>query len=225
LLDEISEVSPRVQAKLLRVLQEREFERVGGSKTIKVDVRVLATTNRDLKKAVENGEFRQDLYYRLNVVPLTAPPLRVRQGDIMLLAEAMLQTACRSYGVKVRGFSKAAMDALTRHDWPGNVRELQNTIERAVILAEENKYIEPGCLGLIHLVEGETGAEPVVLPGPQMEQSLGSVKPLDEVEREHILRALEITSGNRTQAAQLLKISIRTLRNKLNEYKLECMVA
>jgi two-component system response regulator AtoC len=231
LLDEISEVSPRVQAKLLRVLQEREFERVGGAKTIKVDVRVLATTNRDLKKAVANGEFRQDLYYRLNVVPLAAPPLRDRQDDIMLLAEAMLHTACRSYGVKVRGFSKEACEALLRHDWPGNVRELQNTIERAVILAEENKFIEPACLGLIQMVETPSIA-PQVVPARQAwtgeflgEEATDGVKPLDEVEREHILRALDLTNGNRTQAAQLLKISIRTLRNKLNEYKLECLVA
>jgi transcriptional regulator with PAS, ATPase and Fis domain len=232
LLDEISEVSPKVQAKLLRVLQEREFERVGGSKTIKVDVRVLATTNRDLKKAVANGEFRQDLYYRLNVVPLMAPPLRNRQDDIMVLAETMLQTACRSYGIKVRGFSKAATEAMLSHDWPGNVRELQNTIERAVILAEENKFIEPDCLGLIHLVETPTMTPPQIVPARQIwngeaqaEQGADEVKPLEEVEREHILRALEVTNGNRTQAAQLLKISIRTLRNKLNEYKLECLVA
>jgi DNA-binding NtrC family response regulator len=231
LLDEISEVSPRVQAKLLRILQEREFERVGGAKTIKVDVRVLATTNRDLKKAVANGEFRQDLYYRLNVVPLAAPPLRDRPDDIMLLAEVMLQTACRSYGVKVRGFSKTACEALVTHDWPGNVRELQNTIERAVILAEENKFIEPACLGLIHFVETPS-ITPQIVPSrqnwnaePQGEEAPDAVKPLDEVEREHILRALDLTNGNRTQAAQLLKISIRTLRNKLNEYKLECMVA
>ena len=230
LLDEISEVSPRVQAKLLRVLQEREFERVGGSKTIKVDVRVLATTNRDLKKAVADGEFRQDLYYRLNVVPLVVPPLRERQGDIMLLADAMLHAACRSYGSKVRGFSPAAREAMLRHDWPGNVRELQNTIERAVILSEENKFIEPACLGLIHF--GDADAAPRI-PAPQPIWELDSapssvsdgVKPLDVIEREHILRALTATHGNRTQAAHLLKISIRTLRNKLNEYKLESLAA
>ena len=230
LLDEISEVSPRVQAKLLRVLQEREFERVGGSKTIKVDVRVLATTNRDLKKDVADGEFRQDLYYRLNVVPLVVPPLRERQGDIMLLADAMLHAACRSYGSKVRGFSPAAREAMLRHDWPGNVRELQNTIERAVILSEENKFIEPACLGLIHF--GDADAAPRI-PAPQPIWELDSapssvsdgVKPLDVIEREHILRALTATHGNRTQAAHLLKISIRTLRNKLNEYKLESLAA
>jgi DNA-binding NtrC family response regulator len=230
LLDEISEVSPRVQAKLLRVLQEREFERVGGSKTIKVDVRVLATTNRDLQKAVAAGEFRQDLYYRLNVVPIVVPPLRDRQEDIMLMADAMLHAACRSYGAKVRGFSPAAREAMLRHDWPGNVRELQNTIERAVILAEENKYIEPACLGLIQMVE--SSAAGITMPPRNIWEisrpaadELSGVKPLDIVEREHILRALEETKGNRTQAANLLKISIRTLRNKLNEYKDESLAA
>jgi len=231
LLDEISEVSPRLQAKLLRVLQEREFERVGGSKTIKVDVRVLATTNRDLKRAVAEGEFRQDLYYRLNVVPVSVPPLRDRQDDIMLLADATLQTACRSYGIKLRGFSNAAREAIVRHDWPGNVRELQNTIERAVILSEENHLIEPACLGLIHMLEAAPTSSishaprQIWNPEPHSECSPRLVKPLEEVEREYILRALEQTNGNRTQAATLLKISIRTLRNKLNEYKLECIAA
>jgi len=236
LLDEISEVSPRLQAKLLRVLQEREFERVGGSKTIKVDVRVLATTNRDLKRAVAEGEFRQDLYYRLNVVPVFVPPLRERQDDIMMLAEATLHAACRSYGRKLRGFSNAAREAMLRHDWPGNVRELQNTIERAVILSEENHLIEPACLALIHLLDPASSSPAPAAhaahtsrqlwnPEAQSESSPGMVKPLEEIEREHILRALEQTKGNRTQAASLLKISIRTLRNKLNEYKLEVLAA
>lgn len=231
LLDEISEVSPRVQAKLLRVLQEREFERVGGTKTIKVDVRVLATTNRDLKKAVASGEFRQDLYYRLNVVPLTVPPLRERAEDIILLADNMLQIACRNYGIKVLGFSAVAREAMMQHDWPGNVRELQNTIERAVIMAEENGAIEPATLGLIH-AEGEgmarAGGEYAGNGGWNGEHAAGfspeGIKPLDLVEREHIMRALEETRGNRTQAAIMLGISIRTLRNKLNEYKMETVV-
>jgi DNA-binding NtrC family response regulator len=235
LLDEISEVSPRVQAKLLRVLQEREFERVGGSKTIKVDVRVLATTNRDLQKAVADGDFRQDLYYRLNVVPVSAPSLRDRKEDIMLIAEAMLQKAARNYGIKIRGFSEAAREALLSHDWPGNVRELQNTIERAVILSEESKFIEPACLGLLDIGTSRPAAPAAssiaaatVIGGQEQQRWNGqsdAVKPLEEVERECIMNALEKTSGNRTQAAALLKISIRTLRNKLNEYKLESIAA
>jgi DNA-binding NtrC family response regulator len=232
LLDEISEVSPRVQAKLLRVLQEREFERVGGTKTIKVDVRVLATTNRDLKKAVASGEFRQDLYYRLNVVPITVPPLRDRGEDILMLADNMLQISCRNYGIKLPGFSPAAREAMMQHDWPGNVRELQNTIERAVIMAEEGRAIEPGTLGLIHAEnagEIRSGADftaPQVWSGDHsMAYSAEGFKPLDVIEREHIMRALEETHGNRTQAATLLGISIRTLRNKLNEYKVESVAS
>src|SRR5690606_32089785 len=119
---------------LLRVLQEREFERVGGNTTIQVDVRVIATTNRNLLKSVENGDFREDLYYRLNVFPIYNPPLRDRPDDIPLLAKAFVEKASRKHGVQVQGLSAASLEALANHDWPGNVRELQNTIERAVIL-------------------------------------------------------------------------------------------
>ena len=158
----------------------------------------------------------------------------------MLLAETMFHTACRSYGAKLRGFSDAAQEAMLQHDWPGNVRELQNTIERAVILAEANHLIEPKCLGLIHpngadLKMAGTPAPAVALrqnsisqpgqpsPEPSDCSANGELKSLEVMEREHILRALEETKGNRTQAANLLKISIRTLRNKLNEYKMECV--
>jgi len=149
LLDEIGEISPRVQAKLLRVLQEKEFERVGGTKSIRVNVRVLATTNRNLLKAVERGEFREDLYYRLNVLPIQAPALRARKSDIPLLINAFLTFYTRKHGIKVQGLSKDALNLLQEHDWPGNVRELQNTIERAVILSENNSKISPSELGII----------------------------------------------------------------------------
>ncbi len=148
LLDEISEIPPRLQGKLLRVLQEREFERVGGNRTIQVNVRVLATTNRDLMAAVQNGSFREDLYYRLNVFPLCVPPLRERGDDILFLAESFLEKFQRKHGVKTAGFNKATVAAIKNHPWPGNVRELQNTIERAVILGEKGKVIEPALLGL-----------------------------------------------------------------------------
>lgn len=148
LLDEISEIPPRLQAKLLRVLQEREFERVGGSRTLQVNVRVLATTNRDLVAAVQKGDFREDLYYRLNVFPLQVPALRERGDDIILLAQSFLEKFQRKHGIKLPGFSKAALQALKDHAWPGNVRELQNTVERAVILAEDGKAIEPALLGI-----------------------------------------------------------------------------
>ncbi len=169
LLDEISEISPKVQAKLLRVLQEREFERVGGNKTIKVDVRVIATTNRDLVKCVERGDFRQDLYYRLNVFPVFVAPLRDRGGDVMLLAKNFAQSFARKHGIKVKGFEPGAVRSLETHSWPGNVRELQNTIERAVILTDDNAKISADCLGLMPMmprVEAPSMAQPVPLPEP-----------------------------------------------------------
>ena len=232
LLDEISEISPKVQAKLLRVLQEREFERVGGNKTIQVDVRVIATTNRNLQKSVDNGEFREDLYYRLNVFPLKVPALRERHGDPVLIAQLFLERACRQYGAKIRGFSEGAQQALAAYAWPGNVRELQNLIERAVILAD-GPVIREECLGLPgseSRPKPSAAAERTPLPEP-VPATFAPVRvaapddsmlvSLDEMEKQHILRALERTSGNRTQAANLLKISIRTLRNKLHQYKIE----
>src|SRR5437667_818246 len=143
LLDEISEISPQVQAKLLRVLQERELERVGGNRTIKVDVRVLATTNRHLEESVERKEFRQDLFFRLNVVPIHVPPLRSRKQDISLLAEQFVRRFARKHGVEVLGMSHACLKAFENHAWPGNVRELQNVIERAVILCSDGGVLEP----------------------------------------------------------------------------------
>ena len=159
LLDEISEIPPRLQAKLLRVLQEREFERVGGSRTLQVNVRVLATTNRDLMAAVQKGDFREDLYYRLNVFPLQVPALRERAEDVTLLAQNFLEKFQRKHGIKIPGFSKQAISAIKEHSWPGNVRELQNTVERAVILAEEGKAIEPALLGIAGAVKKKAPAK------------------------------------------------------------------
>src|ERR1022692_5313249 len=148
LLDEISEISPALQAKLLRVLQEREFERVGGSRTLKVDVRVIATTNRNLTESVEKKEFRQDLFFRLNVVPVFVAPLRERREDIQLLATEFMRRLSRKHGVHVKGFTDAALRVLNEHSWPGNVRELQNVVERAVIMCGDNGMLEPEHLGL-----------------------------------------------------------------------------
>src|SRR5436305_2297698 len=148
LLDEISEISPQVQAKLLRVLQDRELDRVGGTRTTKVDVRVIATTNRHLEESVERKEFRQDLFFRLNVVPILVAPLRERREDIQLLADQFRQRFARKHGIEVHGISSACSAALQKHDWPGNVRELQNVIERAVILCSEGGILEPAHLGL-----------------------------------------------------------------------------
>jgi DNA-binding NtrC family response regulator len=222
LLDEVSEISLALQAKLLRVLQEREFERVGGNRTIKVDVRVLATTNRDLLKAVENGDFREDLYYRLNVFPIRVPPLREREGDVELLARHFLERFSKEHGLKTSGFSKDGMAGLTAHHWPGNVRELQNVVERAAILAEENVAIGAALMGLGGGKPAEKPAEDPAAGGGAVGISLGDgVVSLHELEKRAILDALDKTGGNRTQAAELLQISIRTLRNKLAEYRRE----
>ena len=217
LLDEISEISPQVQAKLLRVLQEREFERVGGNRTVKVDVRVIATTNRNLEDSVEKKEFRQDLYFRLNVVPVLVPPLRERKSDIPLLAEQFRQRFARKHGVKVAGISPSCMEVLRKHDWPGNVRELQNVIERAVILCSEGGVLEPVYLGLVPQVSPDGSSVPRASTASPTDSS-GKFLTLAELEKQHILHAMERSQANRTLAAKMLDISIRTLRNKLHEY-------
>ncbi|GAB6036431.1 sigma-54 dependent transcriptional regulator [Fundidesulfovibrio butyratiphilus] len=242
LLDEISEMDLGLQAKLLRVLQEGEFDRVGGVETVKVDVRVLATTNRRLEQYVEEGKFRQDLYYRLNVIPLKLPALSERGQDVLRLAGYFVDKYRKAYGLPKLAFSDEAIAWLTSYDWPGNVRELQNLMERAVLLAGA------GPITKAHfLLEGEEAPlyedipeEPAVLmervssvnaegqeeqPGDAGQAGQGQaaflegVVPLDVLERQMILKSLDQTSGNRTQAAQLLGISVRTLRNKLNEYR------
>jgi len=218
LLDEISEIPIALQAKLLRVLQEREFERVGGNKTIKVDLRVLATTNRNLKRAVEKGDFREDLYYRLNVFPIAVPPLRDREDDIKRLAEFFFQLSAKQHGLKSPGLADGLIAGLMRHRWPGNVRELQNAIERACILAEDGKPITMDLMGLPADASNGTapGALPAAAPPPAI-PLLG--QPLHELEKAAIFQALEISGGNRTKASEILQISIRTLRNKLAEYR------
>lgn len=241
LLDEVSEIPPSLQAKLLRVLQEREFERVGGSRTIKVNVRIIATSNRDLLSHVQKGEFRQDLYYRLNVFPVHVPALRERIEDIPLLADHFLRRFTRKHGVKVTGFSDSARTSMLAYRWPGNVRELQNTIERAVILSESGRPVNASALGLSTDIDAATlaalpqwDAPPVeepeaLLPVPKLAEisssatgltdQSGNVLKLDALEKQAIKAALKQTSGNRTQAAAALGISIRTLRNKLQEYR------
>ncbi len=201
LLDEVSEMEFGLQAKLLRVLQEYEVDRVGGSAPVPVDVRVVATTNRRMRELVDRGKFREDLFYRLMVVPLTLPPLRERRGDVDLLADHFLQR----YGSGHR-LSPEARAALQVRPWPGNVRELEHTIERAVLLAR-GAVIEPTDLE-------DAGAAP-----PRL--GLGSLTGLTmrEMERRLIVETLRHTNNNRTQAAKMLGISIRTLRNKLAEYR------
>ncbi len=240
LLDEVSEIPANLQAKLLRVLQEREFERVGGNRTIKVNVRILATSNRDLLSYVEKGAFRQDLYYRLNVFPVHVPPLRERAEDILPLADHFLARFARKFGIKVAGFSESARSAMLGYRWPGNVRELQNTIERSVILTEEGRAVSAAALGL-PLVGSVTSSGEALLNSSvpfDFEQKLaGSAAPMEsasavsttdaqgkvltiaELEKQAIKAALQQTGGNRTKAAEALGISIRTLRNKLQEYR------
>jgi DNA-binding NtrC family response regulator len=246
LLDEISEMDLGLQAKLLRVLQEGEFDRVGGTETVKVDVRVLATTNRRLEQYVEEGKFRQDLYYRLNVIPLKLPALRERGQDILYLASFFVDKFRKGYGLGPLHFSVAARDWLLSYDWPGNVRELQNLMERAVLLAgdgpiekvhfllegdefpleEESAVSMELVTSLNRPPSGAYGPDGGAFGEQAGDQEAGGlavmpqgVVPLEIMERQMILRSLDQTSGNRTQAAQLLGISVRTLRNKLNEYR------
>ncbi len=230
LLDEVSEIPINLQAKLLRVLQEREFERVGGSRTIKVNVRLIATSNRDLMRHVEQGSFRLDLYYRLNVFPVHVPPLRERSDDILLLAEHFLGRYARKHGSKPAGFADSAKAALLAYSWPGNVRELQNTVERAVILGVNGRPLTSAALALPLNLSGakqpelfdETDNVLVHEATPAVEAAEPADEPvlrLDDVEKRTIHAALDQTGGNRTKAAELLGISIRTLRNKLQEYR------
>ncbi len=236
LLDEVSEISPQVQAKLLRVLQEREFERVGGSRTIKVDIRTIATTNRNLQESIDRNEFRQDLYFRLNVVPIYVPPLRERQEDIPFLAEKFMKRFARKHGIHINGLSPHCLATLQNHTWPGNVRELQNVIERGVILCNGGDSLEPSHLGInehvpvidtmSHPIECKTLPMQVPVPPSPVSALLTPPQPkvasefptIDEIEKRHILTALDRCHNNRTHAARMLGISIRTLRNKLNEY-------
>ncbi len=216
LLDEISEMNIGVQAKLLRVLQEHEFERVGGSHTIKTDCRLIATTNRDLKAQVEQGSFRQDLFYRLNVVPLAVPALRDRAEDIPLLVQAFMQrfSAGRGKGAEPLTLTPAAMARLQAYRWPGNVRELENLVERLCVMSPGP---EIDVDQLPPEIAGAAGNVVVAasVPRPDGEELFS----IPDIERRTILRALHATGGNRRRSAELLGISIRTLRNKLNLYK------
>jgi len=222
LLDEISEISPAVQAKLLRVLQERELERVGGNRTIKVDVRVIATTNRHLDQSVRRKEFREDLFFRLNVVPMHVSPLRERREDILPLAEHFLGWMARKHGCAAQRLSDECRPILASHSWPGNVRELQNVIERAVILAGDIPMVQPAHLCLTGM-PGQpaplAATEPAIRDATPSPAAATEEPPsLREIEKRHILATLERCRNNRTQAARVLDISVRTLRNKLTEY-------
>ena len=211
LLDEISEMAGSIQAKLLRVLQEREIDRVGGQFSIPVDVRVIATTNRDLESETKKGNFRLDLFYRLNVVPIKIPPLKDRPDDIVPLADFFLEKHCSLNGTAAKRLSPEAGDFLKQRSWPGNVRELENLMERSTLLIDSEK-IHARDLQLISRAEEN--------PAFQI-QAEGQILPLKELEKKAILKALNARNGNRTHAAKVLGISVRTLRNKLHEYEKE----
>ena len=212
LLDEVSEMGPPLQPKLLRVLQEGEIDRVGGKHPVPIDVRVVATTNRDLLDWVEQGRFRQDLYYRLNVIPLRIPALRERAGDILPLARYFLEKYSRECGRKVKTMGPEAESRLLRLSWPGNVRELENMMARGVLLAETDT------VGPADFFLEEAGCKERPDAALATEEDL-RISTIREMERRLIRRALTETDGNRTHAARILGISVRTLRNKLAEYK------
>jgi len=210
-LDEIGELSPPVQVKLLRFLQEREFQRLGGNQTIRADVRIISATNRNLEERVKEGAFREDLYYRLNVVSMTVPPLRDRRGDIPLLIEYFTKRFSSENDKKIEGLSSEAMDTLLKYDYPGNVRELENIIERAVVIARDRvisvKDLPFGAISPDHFTEQKGG---------------GLLKDeIESLERTRIEEALEETGNNQTRAAELLGITERTLRYKLKKYGLK----
>ena len=239
LLDEISEISPQLQAKLLRVLQEGQFERVGSSTSMRVDVRVIATTNRDLSRSVADGTFRQDLYYRLNVLPIPIPPLRSRVDDVPLLANHFLTQVAQREGREAKRFDDEALEVLKAYHWPGNVRELQNICERASVLCKgpviSGGLIQPWLLtrGVAPLpatpaattgMSTLAGSPPLQPPVPSADLG-GPLRSLEEVEREEVLRALGRFNGNRTRTAQALGIGVRTLGLKLKKWKEQNLVA
>lgn len=204
--DEIANVGPDIQAKLLRLIQEREFSRVGATRVMPIDVRIIAATSRNLPDEIRDGRFREDLFYRLCVVPIVLPPLRQRREDIPLLAEHFLQKHRSRWRQPMSGFSKAALAALARHDWPGNVRELENAVERAIVLAP-GETIMPAELPY-HGTPARTSAK------------IGDSVPLSVIEKEHIAKVFRRHGGNRTATAQTLGIDRKTLRRKIRAYGL-----
>jgi two-component system response regulator FlrC len=220
LLDEVSEMDIQLQAKLLRVIQEGEIDRLGGKAPVPVDVRIIATTNIDLKAAIEEKKFRGDLFYRLNVIPIVIPPLRERKDDIPLLADHFLKKFSQANDARKPDLSPTAIESLLAHDWPGNVRELENTMERAVLICENNIIRREDLV-----LEGDLLKDtPCLLPdreeGVKFHMDTANMT-LKDVEKALIYETLVKADGNKSKASRLLGISVRTMRNKLHEYELE----
>lgn len=219
LLDEVSEMDIRLQAKLLRAIQQGEIDRVGGSRPVAVDVRIIATTNKNLSDCVKEGTFREDLFYRLNVVNLTVPPLRERMGDVEILSKGFVDEFARKDGKSIQGLSQEAVKLLNSHSWPGNVRELENVIERAVITCQGLMVREEDIhLSRVIRSEKDFAAEAEASIADEL-KTWQPGQTLDDIERSVILNALKYHQGNRTHTAKALGISIRTLRNKLADYR------
>ncbi|MCI5208297.1 MAG: sigma-54-dependent Fis family transcriptional regulator, partial [Candidatus Electrothrix sp. ATG2] len=209
-LDEIGEISTAVQIKLLNVIQERCFQRLGGSEIIKADIRLVAATNRNLEEAVQEGVFREDLYYRLNVFPVYIPPLRERRTDILLLAEYFLVQYCQENKKQIERISTSAIDLLIKYHWPGNVRELQNCMERAVLICDSKT------ISAVHLPPTLQSSETVSSDSP-----LSLSGAVERFERELIIDALKQTNGNQTKAASRLETSLRIINYKIHNYGID----
>lgn len=208
-LDEIGEISPNIQVKLLRVIQEKAFERVGGEETITVDVRIVAATNKNLKKEVEEGRFREDLYYRLNVVQITVPSLRERKEDILLMVSSFIQNFSKENGKEIKEITKKAQTALYNYDWPGNIRELKNVLEAAVVLSKD---------GIIDIND-----LPPYLKNDDEHGNFLKIKipaPMAEIEKEAIISTLALANGNKSKTAEMLEMNRKTLYAKLNEFEI-----
>ncbi|MCA9518466.1 MAG: sigma-54-dependent Fis family transcriptional regulator, partial [Myxococcales bacterium] len=230
LLDEIGEMPLAMQVKLLRALEDRRVRPVGEAREVAFDARLLAATNQDLHVAIAEGRFREDLYYRLNVVTIELPPLRTRGDDILLLAEAFIREMSERHGVAIRGLSAEAADRLLAHDWPGNVRELRNCIERAVALARHDTLrvsdLPPAVraavpAGRAPKAMAAPAPEPVAPVEEAEESPVSALLPMHEVERQHILRVLDAVEGSRTRAAEVLDLDRKTLYRKLKRYGVE----
>ncbi len=213
-LDEIGEMTPATQSKLLRVLQEREFEPVGSARTVKVDIRIITATNRTLEDEVKKGTFREDLFYRLNVVPIQLPPLRERKEDVPLLVEHFLKVYNEKNNRNLQGFHPRALDAMMRYAWPGNIRELENVVERSVILSRDDFIPFSELPDAIRETSGEDDSR-------QVREGLRPGMTIREMEKELIIKTVEDNDGNRTRTARVLGITRRTLQHKLKEYGLD----